>query len=174
MNNMKLWIRRFYLVCYDFCAVIVASVLALMVRFDFAFSKVPKNYLDMSMQLIGAAFLITVLIFAVFRLYTSLWSYAGATELMYICCACLLDAVLFMVYVLLFHNMLGSYPLPRSFYFLYGIFMLVFTVFGRYMYRAVRMLRGRMSGDREERKNVLIVGAGSAGKGHAGHHVRFQ
>ena len=163
MNNMKLWIRRFYLACYDFCAVVVASVLALTVRFDFAFSNVPKNYLDMSMQLIGAAFLITVLVFSVFRLYTSLWSYAGATELMYICCACVADALLFMMYVLLFHGRLGAYPLPRSFYFLYGVFLLVLTVFGRYLYRALRLLKGRMAGDRQERKNVLIVGAGSAG-----------
>lgn len=162
MDSMKLWIRKIALVCYDICAVGISCLLALLVRFEFYFSRIPKEYLDMGLQVIWVASLITLVIFYVFRLYSSLWMYAGATELLYICCACFVDTLLLTVYVLLFHG--GEvYPLPRSFYFLFGVFLLLLTVFGRYSYRLLRLLRAKLSGQKDDRKNILIVGAGSAG-----------
>ncbi len=162
MKNMKLWIRRFFLVCYDMCAVIASCLLALLARFDFQFDSVPSNYLDMGVDAIWAAALITLLCFTVFRLYSSLWSYAGATEMMYICCACFVDTLVLTIYVLIQYGGISKYPMPRSFYFFYGVFLLLFTIFGRYIYRVARIAKGR-SGNIRERKNVLIVGAGSAG-----------
>ena len=76
--------------------------------------------------------------------------------------ACVIDTVLNMV-VILFNHREQLYPLPRSYYMLYGVFLLAFTFCGRYCYRAVRAFRGRLSGDKSVRKNVLLVGAGSAG-----------
>ena len=93
MKNMKLWIRRFFLVCFDICAVIGSCLFALIARFDFHFDKVPLHYLDMCVHLMWVASLITIVSFIVFRLYSSLWSYAGSTEMMYICCACFVDAL---------------------------------------------------------------------------------
>lgn len=163
MKNMELWIRRFFLVCYDMGVVIISCLMALLARFDFHMDWIPPNYLDMCVQITWIAAFITLACFTVFRLYSSLWSYAGSTELMYICCACFIDAVMLTVYVHVLKGGNISYPMPRSFYFFYGLFLLVFTVAGRYFYRGVRIVRSKVSGQREERKNVLIVGAGSAG-----------
>lgn len=163
MKNMKLWIRRFFLICYDICVVIASCMLALLVRFEFYFSKIPVEYLNMGVRLIWAASIITLVCFYAFRLYSSLWSYAGSTELMYICCACFVDAVGLTAYVNFLHGGNITYPMPRSFYFLYGIFLLLLTTLGRYSYRAIRMVKTNLAGQRDERKNVLIVGAGNAG-----------
>ena len=163
MKNMKLWIRRFFLVCYDMCAVVAACLLALLSRFDFHFDWIPSNYLNMAMRLVWIAFFITLVSFTVFRLYSSLWSYAGTIELMYICCACFVDTLVLTIYVLAGHGNEGLYPMPRSFYFYYGLFLLIFTIFGRYFYRLIRMVKGMLTGQKDECKNVLIVGAGSAG-----------
>ena len=53
-------------------------------------------------------------------------------------------------------------PLPRSFYLIYSLFMLLFTFLGRYSYRALRTLNRTVS-NRGEQKRVLVVGAGDAG-----------
>ncbi len=163
MKNMKLLIRRFFLVCYDVCAVLASCLLALLSRFDFHLDWIPPEYLDMGLRIFWVASVITLISFAIFRLYSSLWSYAGTVELMYISCACFVDTLVLTVYVLVGHGGKSVYPMPRSFYFFYGIFLLILTVVGRYSYRLLRMAKGMLTGQKDEHKNVLIVGAGSAG-----------
>lgn len=160
--NAKLLIRRVYLVCYDMAAVALSSYLALLLRFDFHPNQIPPQYLSVLWAVLWISILGTVLIFSAFRLYSSLWTYAGTTEMMCVVSACVVDAVLNMVVVLLNHRE-QAYPLPRSYYMLYGVFLLAFTVCGRYAYRAIRTLRSRMRGGRSACKNVLLIGAGSAG-----------
>lgn len=160
--NAKILIRRIYLVCYDMAAVALSGYLALLVRFDFHPNRIPSQYLSVLWATVWISILLTILVFSAFRLYSSLWTYAGTTELMYVVSACVIDTVLNMV-VILFNHREQLYPLPRSYYMLYGVFLLAFTFCGRYCYRAVRAFRGRLSGDKSVRKNVLLVGAGSAG-----------
>lgn len=104
-----------------------------------------------------------MLIFTAFHLYRSLWSYASSTELMYVVSACVVDSIVNMVCILVMHYDRESQPLPRSYYLLYGMFLLAFTLFGRYFYRLLRIMRGRVVIDRTKRKRVLIIGAGAAG-----------
>ena len=158
----KILIRRMYLVCYDIAAVALSSYLALLLRFDLHPNQIPSQYLSVLWATVWISMLVTVAVFAAFRLYSSLWTYAGTTEMMYVVSACVVDAVLNMVVILLNHRE-QAYPLPRSFYMLYGVFLLAFTICGRYSYRALRSVRGRLRGDRSIRKNVMLIGAGSAG-----------
>lgn len=160
--NAKILIRRVYLVCYDMAAVALSSYLALLLRFDFHPDRIPPQYLSVLWAVVWISMLGTVLIFSAFRLYSSLWTYASTTEMMYVVSACIVDAALNMVVVLLNHRE-QAYPLPRSYYMLYGVFLLAFTVCGRYSYRAVRTFRGRVGGGRVVRRNVMLIGAGSAG-----------
>lgn len=54
------------------------------------------------------------------------------------------------------------YPVPRSFYILYGLFLFVLVMGCRYSYRGLRVLRNmRRAG--VYRRNVLVIGAGDAG-----------
>ena len=166
MDKMKeleknVWIRRFSLMVYDILAVAFSCFIALGARFDFDFGMIPEQYYKIMMDSIIPNIVITIIVFYIFRLYNSLWTYAGAMEFFYMVTGCVADALLVMLYILLSNR--GSYcPMPRSFYLYYGLLLVAMTFISRYAYRAIRMLI-RVRTNRKERKNVLVIGAGAAG-----------
>ena len=147
--------------CYDLLAVFAASILALLVRFDFHIMNVPPEYLDEVWRTIPYMAIVTLVIFWMLRLYSSLWSYAGALEMMYVVSACVLDAIINAA-VILIRNWGDMFPVPRSFYVLYGIFLFILVMGCRYSYRGLRVLRN-MHRVGVYRRNVLVIGAGDAG-----------
>lgn len=161
VKDRQLFIRRIFLMCYDMLAVFVASMLALLARFDFHLDKVPPEYVNEVWRTLPYIMVVTLVIFWGLRLYSSLWSYAGALEMTYIVSACILDT-LAMAALLLFRNWGDLYPVPRSFYIFYGLFLVVLIVGCRYFYRALRAIRV-MIRNGEFQRNVLIIGAGDAG-----------
>ena len=159
--DRKLWARRVFLVCYDICAVFIAALLALIARFDFSFDEVPEHFLENMWKSMPAAVVTTLLIFGIFRLYSSLWSYAGGMEMMYLVSACIIETIVNMMLLLLSHPETG-YPVPRSYYAFFGIFLFGLIFFCRYSYRAMRAVRNMLR-DAEYTRNVLIIGAGESG-----------
>lgn len=157
----SVWAKRLLLICYDILAVIASSYLALLSRFDFNPTMIPTLYLHTANRALPGLIIITLIVFAVLRLYNSLWSYAGGTELMYMICACLVDAFLGMIYVLLM-NHAAVYPLPRSYYVYFAIALIIFTAISRYSYRLVRAFSNRRV-KAATQKRVLVIGAGEAG-----------
>ncbi len=160
-EDKKLWIRRVFLMCYDICAVFFASMLALLARFDFEFHAIPQHFLENAWRSLPATALTALLIFWLFRLYSSLWSYAGAMEMMYLLSACVVETFVNMFLILLSHPETG-YPVPRSYFAFFGIFLFGMIFVCRYSYRALRALRNAIR-DAEYTRNVLIVGAGESG-----------
>ena len=160
-EDKKLWIRRVFLMCYDFCAVFIASMLALSARFDFHFDEIPLDFLENAWKSLPAAAVTTLLVFWIFRLYSSLWSYAGAVEMMYLVSACIVETFLNMLMILFSHPETG-YPVPRSYYAFFGIFLFGLILVCRYSYRVFRAVKNLVR-DAEYTRNVLIVGAGDAG-----------
>ena len=161
IRDRQLFIRRIFLMCYDMFAVFVASMVALMIRFDLNFYNVPSEYLNEVWRTIPYMMAITLIIFWGLRLYSSLWSYAGALEMMYVVSACILDAIAVAALILV-RNWGDMFPVPRSFYILYGLFLLVLIMGCRYSYRGFRVIRN-MRRDGVYRRNVLVIGAGEAG-----------
>lgn len=163
MKNLDktLWIKRIFMVLMDICIVILTSITALIVRFEFSLSAVPKYYIGVVWSSLPATLVIAIIVFYVFRLYSSLWVYAGVTELLYLAAACIVDTLLNTVTILLNYRD-QEYPLPRSWYFIYGTLLLAFMFISRYSYRAVRTFFGKKV-DEKNLKRVLVVGAGEAG-----------
>lgn len=161
IQDKQLLIRRIFLMCYDLLAVFAASILALLVRFDFHIMNVPSEYLDEVWRTIPYMAIVTLVIFWFLRLYSSLWSYAGALEMMYVVSACVLDAITNAALILV-RNWGDMFPVPRSFYVLYGIFLFILVMGCRYSYRGLRVLRN-MHRAGVYRRNVLVIGAGDAG-----------
>lgn len=159
--DRKLWIRRAFLMCYDICAVFLASMLALLARFDFHIGEVPEYFLENVWSSLPAAAVTTLLVFWIFRMYSSLWSYAGAVELTYLAAACMAETIINMALLLLSHPETG-YPVPRSYYAFFGIALLGLVFICRYSYRALRAFRN-MVRDAEYTRNVLVIGAGESG-----------
>ena len=76
-------IKRALIILYDLLVVWVAGVLALLLRFDLSFSKIPAYFMENMQSMLLINMVITVIIFTVNHLYTSLWAYAGVVEMHY-------------------------------------------------------------------------------------------
>lgn len=157
IENNQLLLKKIILVVYDIFAIVAASVLALLIRFEGNYSAIPPEYLARSLQYITVVIVITLIIFYYFRLYSSLWTYAGATELINIAIASALSSGVQMAVMVLF-----DMRMPRSYYVLYGGSLLVLIFISRYSYRGIRTLIKRRSNE-ENCSRVLLVGAGAAG-----------
>lgn len=157
IENNQLVLKKIILVIYDIFAIVAASVLALLIRFEGNYSAIPPEYLARSLQYITVIIVITLIIFYYFRLYSSLWTYAGATELINIAIASALSSGVQMAVMVLF-----DMRMPRSYYVLYGGSLLVLIFISRYSYRGIRTLIKRRSNE-ENCSRVLLVGAGAAG-----------
>lgn len=160
-DSAQLRRRRFFLVLYDILAVLISGYLALCVRFDFSFSEIPTNYEYVMLRVMPYSIVITILIFIIFRLYSSLWTYAGMVEIVNIASAGIVAgfAELLLIMVL---NKNTAVPMPRSYYFLYTVFLMVLIFLSRFSYRGFRAcIRRRVNEGIQKR--VLIIGAGAAG-----------
>lgn len=62
---------------FDIVILNLVSILALWMRFDFHWNSIPESLLDQALAYAPFYTIITIVIFAVFGLYTSLWRYAG-------------------------------------------------------------------------------------------------
>lgn len=154
--DKQLIIRRVFLICLDICCIIAASILGLLIRFDFSLAKVEIQYLDHLWAYLPINIICTIIIFYIFRLYHSLWVFAGIAELENIISGCVVSALI---------QMAGLYLLnlrmPRSYYISFGMFLLAMITFSRFAYRALRLfIRRRVTS--ATGKNVMIVGAGQA------------
>lgn len=157
IENNQLLIKKIFLMIYDVFAVIAASILALVLRFEGKYHEIPREYVESSLQYISIVIVITIIIFYTFRLYGSLWSYAGATELSSILFASILSAGVQMAIMVLMEM-----QMPRSYYLFYGVCLFAMVAVSRYSYRAFRTIVKRQKMDKEC-TNVLMVGAGGAG-----------
>lgn len=157
---LKKWdlslVYKFVLVILDIVFINLSSYLALITRFNLNMNDIPLEY-STSVQSFWIVNTIGgIAIFALCRMYTSLWRYAGLTEILNV----FLASVLSMLF-----NVLGYYltykPIYRSFFIYYGMFLFLFTFAGRFAYRLVRIIyRKNLHGARMRR--TMIIGAGEA------------
>jgi len=160
-SEKTMWMRRLTLMLIDVCIVIMASIGALLVRFDFSINAVPDYYMEVVWNTLPLLLMVAIAVFSFFRLYSTLWYYAGGTELLYLTSACIVDTIINTIVILLVYRQ-EEYPLPRSWYFFYGALLLIMMVIGRFSQRGVKTLSSRRQ-QSEKMKRVLIVGAGEAG-----------
>ena len=158
----KLLTRRMLLAVYDVFAVMVATGFGLLARYDFSVAAIPHEYIDRAVEVLIPNILATILLFYAFRLYTSLWTYAGTTELIYMIAGCMTASIVNAAIIIWFNSEVQNvYPMPRSYYVFYGIGLLACTFGSRYFYRIVRVIKQTKS-TTKGKKNVLVVGAGEA------------
>ena len=157
MKDKQMVIRKLFLMALDGCSVLAASLLALWLRFDFSFSKVDTQYSDVMWKFLPFHILITLCLFTVFRLYNSIWLFAGVTELESIFIVSVFSTV---GQVVLFT--IGGANYPRSCYVMYAMFLMGLTTVIRFSYRFLRRVK-RKRVLSQKGTNVMIIGAGEAG-----------
>lgn len=160
--DKKLWMRRVFLVIYDILAVIVANYIALLIRFDFSFASIPKRYEQIAFQELPFSIIGTLIIFCVFHMYSSLWTYASIMELLNVVVVCVADGFLNLM-IIAIRNMEETTPMPRSYYVLYTIILFIFVASSRFSYRVIRTIFQKREMNARKKK-VMIIGAGAAGE----------
>lgn len=149
---------RLLLMVYDFAAVIVSFGIALWLRFDCKVTSVEPQYLTIYTKTIIVYALFCLVVFWFLRLYKSIWRFASYSELMRVILATVVTGVIYTGSLLVF-----NLHMPVSYYVIGITVQFIATLGIRFFYRFVLLLRGRTNNE-VQKKNVMIIGAGSAGQ----------
>lgn len=149
---------RLLLMVYDFIAVIVSFGIALWLRFDCKVTSVEPQYFTTYTKTIIIYALFCLVVFWLLRLYKSIWRFASYSELMRVILATVVTGVIYTGSLLIF-----NLHMPVSYYVIGITVQFIATLGIRFFYRFVLLLRGRTNNE-VQKKNVMIVGAGSAGQ----------
>ena len=146
----------FIMIAVDAFVVNLAGFGALFTRFEFDyFVLVASGFLDNFKSLMLFATVATILIFALFRLYSTVWAYAGVGELLRIITACILSVSAEMIYAFIFHI-----RMPRSYMLMKLLFFITAVCVIRFANRITRMFT---STTLKKQKRTMLIGAGRSG-----------
>ncbi len=155
--NIRLILRVMLLVVLDILVINASSFLALYLRYEFDYAlMVSEGWVTNMIRWMLPNTLLCLAVFVSLRLYSSLWGFAGADELLRIGVAAGIAMVVEFSVVLT-----KLVVLPRSFPILFAMILFIMVTFVRFFYRFVRRCRVWFS--REGRQRTMLIGAGQAG-----------
>ena len=158
-KNKKLIFRIILLVLMDMLIITAAGPLAIYVRYNLFFEPQAIEFIENIFQYLPVNLILTVIVFAAFRLYQGIWKYASASDLVNIILACLVSAVTQTVGMTLM-----GLRFPRSYPFMYFAVLTAGISIFRFTYRIFAYFRQKQQGlIKEGKTNTMIVGAGEAG-----------
>ncbi len=162
ISNRQLLFRRLALITYDILAVMAASALGLLLRFDLSYAELMQTaggavWRENIWSYLPINIITTLILFYLFHLYTSLWSYAGIPEMSSLILACIIASILQAVGMLIMKD-----NVPRSYYFLYAICLIMLIALSRFAYRMFRTFVQKRT-EKAKNVNVMVIGAGEAG-----------
>mgnify|MGYP004664750915 FL=1 len=147
-------------VLMDIFSTALAFFLGLWLRYDFTFGGIARYHLINYINTIGIWCAITVAVLAAFHLYNCIWVYVGISEVFRILGAYLVLAVIgvaFQIY---------GVALPRSSCIIGLLLGCFFTIGIRFSYRLSKTVQHRLQhmAGAANHKNVMLIGAGEAGR----------
>lgn len=157
--NVKLLYRRTALMVYDIISIVVASYLALLIRYDMHVRLIPDYFLEPIERFLPLNIIITMVLFYIFRLYSSLWAFAGEAELQNLVMASFLSGVCSAIGLQFFKAEVQ--PVPKSYYFIYTFILISMVFVSRFSYRFFRGLKHKRN-NKDNNISVMIIGAGEA------------
>ena len=158
-KNKRLIFRIILLVLMDMLIITAAGPLAIYVRYNLFFEPQAIEFIENIFQYLPVNLILTVIVFAVFRLYQGIWKYASASDLVNIIVACLISAVTQTVGMTLM-----DLRFPRSYPFMYFAALVAGISVFRFTYRILAYFRQKQQGlIKDGKTNTMIVGAGEAG-----------
>ena len=149
------------IIIMDILATVISYFFGLWFRYDFVFQDIRDVHLQGYISAIIPWCVITILVFACFRLYSSIWSFVSTSEVFRILGA---YVVLAAIGVGVFH--FDGLLMPRSSMIVGFVFSFVCTVGIRFSYRLVRTAQRKISHVTHASglRNVMLIGAGDAGR----------
>ena len=161
-NDLKqLWIRRAFLLILDVLSISAAGFMALLVRFDLRIENIDVVYESRYLSYLPIHIVVVVLVFWIFRMYNSLWAYASIEEMLNIMVACIVAEVMHLAGMSLYYSDVNlGWVMPRSFWPMELIFMMILAGATRFFYRFLRRVNNMTRTDSKNR--IMVVGAGEA------------
>lgn len=162
--NGRRLVRMLILILLDAFTFAVASIVSLGLRIEFSTEAVLQHpAFERVLILLPVTVVTTIVIFAIFGLYTSLWEYAGEKELLNI-----FVASFFATTVQTAIHFLTKMVVPRSFWPINFVVLSVAVIGIRFSYRYLRKKslyykKTRESSQKTPKRRTMIIGAGSAG-----------
>ncbi|MBQ6654664.1 MAG: polysaccharide biosynthesis protein [Erysipelotrichaceae bacterium] len=146
---------------YDAITVNASYFLALWIRHDLKFSLIDKIYIVYWRAFAPYYTVICLLVYALCRLYKSIWEYVSYTELAGIILASFITAITHLLAMVLFYG-----RMPVSYFLMGAILQFIFLCISRFGYRFFHVLSNKRISreDLAKYKKVMIIGAGSAGQ----------
>lgn len=148
--------RMLLLLFIDVLIILFSSLMGLLVRFDFSISRIPMTYALAVLRYLLPNIIITLFVFKLMDMYSSMWTVAGVREAVGIITACVASSLLMLAGMVMTGQLV-----PRSFYPIYGVCLTGCELLVRLSYRISRTMTRRQSGQAANR--ILVVGAGSSG-----------
>ena len=145
----------------DAILIAISYFSALWVRFDLDFDKIPPEYLDVYKSIILPWIAISIVVFAVCKLYNMIWSFVGLSELSRMVFAHGILLIIMIVFKYVF-----NVNMPFSYYFIGYSLSFILTTSLRLSYRLYGIAKRKLSnrGGKLGKENVMIIGAGEAGR----------
>lgn len=150
--------RMFLLAIVDICTMIINSYLSLIMRYEMHYSWVEKQYIHTIRSYMVFNIIVTLIIFILLNLYSSVWSYVSVHEAMLIVLACGLSTVF-----QAFGMEILALSVPRSYYVFYFFLMTMTTIATRFSYRGLHILQQGFQKPKGHTVNTMVIGAGEAG-----------
>ena len=156
------WIQKaFVLIFMDVVIILGSYFAALLLRFDFTFSAIPREYLYGYLWSMPFWVISTVVVFYGCRLYHSIWQFASVAELQMI-----LKAYIILLVVYFAGSWFIELHMPKSYFIMGYIISFCLTTGMRFSYRMLRFYINRTqsihANPAEDR--IMIIGAGDAGR----------
>ena len=144
---------------FDIIAIQLAAFLAILTRFEFRIHTIEPLFIDTLVHYAVLNTFCSICIFAAYRMYSTLWSFASIMDFFNVVKAVLISSVFQFIGI----HML-AWPIPRSFIVLYIGWLGIAAVFPRMM---IRILRGGrripLQAIGKQAIPVMLIGAGEAG-----------
>ncbi len=154
--DQQLFLRRVLLIMYDVVAIFAAGALTILLRFNLNYAAIELQYIQMMWKYLPINIVCTLLIFAAFKLYSSMWQYAGPLEAGNV----LMASAASTVAQFIGYNLLGM-PMFRSYYFIYVIVFMFLILASRFAYRFLRMVKNNRLTHKTGNR-IMIIGAGES------------
>lgn len=150
-------IRMVILMFIDMAAIYLSSFLGLFIRFDLNVKKIPHEYSQAASNYILLYIVITLIIFFLFHMYSTMWSVAGIREVAHIIAACGLSSLIQLAGMTLLEH-----KVPRSYYVICFVALCTLEVAIRLSYRIGKTMFAASNFEKNG-KRIMIVGAGTSG-----------
>lgn len=158
-KGLKHWQKiNILLVIFDIFAINFAYFFALFLRFDFSFLKIPEIYIDTFIRFAPIYTIISLIVFYFTKMYRSMWRFASTTEIFRGLYTLIITGVLHVIITYMYYT-----RMPISYYVVGALLQFILTTGIRFSYRVYLGLVKNQN-KKLKNENVLIIGAGEAGR----------